>query len=96
LRLRALALEVPGDVLEHYGYAPFAQNAKAFITSRFENVFGLKNENRELEMYYMGEIGSKSRRIIRFSIPKMMFEDGEGKQLQRGRFGLMCFSANRN
>ena len=54
-------IEVPGDMLlEHCGFAPpFAQNTKAFITSRFETLFGLKNEYRELEMYYMGEKTSK-------------------------------------
>jgi hypothetical protein len=45
-------IEVPVDALEYCGYEPFAQNAKAFITSRFETVFGLKNKNRELEMFY--------------------------------------------
>ena len=72
------------------------QNAKAFITSRFETVFGLKNENRELEMYNMGEIKPKivKRKIV--TIPKRMFVKGKKKQLLRERFGLMCFLTNRN
>jgi hypothetical protein len=77
-----LIIEVPVDALEYCGYEPFAQNAKAFITSRFETVFGLKNKNRELEMFYMGEIGSKSGRRKSLYIPKRMFENGEGKQYE--------------
>jgi hypothetical protein len=34
-----LIIEVPVDVLEDCGYAPFAQNTKVFITSRFETLF---------------------------------------------------------
>ena len=52
-------IEVPGGMLEHCSFVPFAQNAKAFITSCFELLYGLKNENGELEMYYMGEKTSK-------------------------------------
>ena len=92
-------IEVPADVLEHCGFAPFVQNTKTFITSRFETIFGLKNENGELEMYYFGEKTSKGERRKHTAIPRRMFVDRpweENKQLQRGRFGLMCFSANRN
>ena len=64
------------------------QNAKAFITSRFETVvFGLKNENRELEMYNMGEIKPKIVKIKMVTIPKRMFVKGEKKRLLRGRIG---------
>ena len=90
-------IEVPGDVLEHCGIRPFAQNANAFITSRFDLLCGLKNENGELEMIHMGEKKGEGRKTI--SIPRRMFVDGlqeNNKQLQKGRFGLMCFSANRN
>ena len=54
-------IEVPADMLEYCGYAPFAQNAKAFITSRFENISRLKNKNGELEQYYFGEKTSKGK-----------------------------------
>ena len=47
-------IEVPVDVLEYLDYVPIAQNAKAFITSRFETVFALKNENGNIEMYHCG------------------------------------------
>ena len=52
-------IEVPVDMLEHCDFGPFAQNTKAFITSRFDLLYGLKNKNGELEMYYMGEKTSK-------------------------------------
>jgi hypothetical protein len=37
-------VEVPVDVLEHCCFEPFAQNTKAFITSRFEIFGGQKNK----------------------------------------------------
>ena len=83
------------DVLEYCGFEPFAQNTKAFITSRLETLFGLKNENGELEMYHMGEKGSKGEKRKAVVIPRRMFVNGESKHLLRGRFGLICFSANR-
>ena len=92
-------IEVPVDVLEYCGYAPIAQNAKAFITSHFKTVFGLKNKNGKLEMYHCGtktSIGDK-RKYIAF--PTRMFADrppGEREKIILGRFGLLCFSANRN
>ena len=92
-------IEVPADMLEYCGYAPFAQNAKAFITSRFETIFGLKNENGELELYYFGEKTSKGKGRKRVEIPRRMFVNGQWKnrkKILRGRFGLMCFSANRD
>ena len=45
-------IEVSVDVLEYSDYVSIAQNAKAFITFRFETVFALKNENRNLDMYH--------------------------------------------
>ncbi len=90
-------IEVPVDMLEHCGFALFAQNTKAFITSRFETLFGLKNENGVLEMYHMGKVKGDGRKQV--VIPRRMFGDRpwkENKKLRRGRFGLMCFSANRN
>ena len=89
-------IEVPVDVLEHCSFVPFAQNAKAFITSRFELLYGLKNKNGELEMYYMGEKTSKGEVRKKAEILKSMFVNGESKQTLIGRFGLMCFSANRD
>jgi hypothetical protein len=93
-------IEVPGDVLEHCDIRPFAQNANAFITSRFELVCGLKNENGELEMYYVRErSGNKGGKRNVMYISRRMFVDSlheSRKQLKRGRFGLMCFSANRD
>ncbi len=92
-------IEVPGDVLEHCGFRPFVQNANAFITSRFDLLFRLKNENGELEMFYMRDKwkGEGTRKTI--TIPRRMFVDRlheKHKCMQRGRFGLMCFSANRD
>jgi len=90
-------IEVPVDMLEYCCFRPFAQNAKAFITSRFELLCGLKNKNGELEMYYMGEKTSKGEGRKTVEISRRMFADRsreESKSLQRGRFGLMCFSAN--
>ena len=90
-------IEVPVDALEYCGYEPFAQNAKAFITSRFELLYGLKNKNGELEMYHMGSKKGEGRKTV--FIPRRMFVDrplDENKQQQRGRFGLMCFTANRD
>jgi hypothetical protein len=89
-------IEVPADVLEHCCFEPFAQNTKAFITSRFETLFGLKNENGELEMYYCHEKKPKGEGRKSVRIPRRMFVNGESKKPPRGRFGLMCFSANRN
>jgi hypothetical protein len=40
-------IEVPMDVIEYCGYVPIAQNAKAFITSRFKTVFGPKKQKRK-------------------------------------------------
>ena len=94
-----LIIEVPVDVLEYCGYVPIEQNAKAFITSCFETVFGLKNKNGMLEMYHCGtktSIGGK-RKYIAF--PTRMFVNrppGEREKIILGRFGLLCFSANRN
>ena len=90
-------IEVPGDMLEYCCFRPFAQNAKAFITSRFELLCGLKNKNGELEMYHMGETKGEGRKQV--VISRRMFVDRpleERMQLLKGRFGLMCFSANRN
>jgi hypothetical protein len=70
-----LIIEVPVDVLEHCGYAPFAQNTKVFITSRFETLFELKNKNGELEMYFMGEKASKGDGRKAVVIPKRMSGD---------------------
>jgi len=50
-------------------------------------------------MYYMGETTSKGERRKKIVISIRIFVDiprEERKQLPRGRFGLMCFSANRN
>ena len=94
-----LIIEVPVDVLEYCGYVPIEQNAKAFITSCFETVFGLKNKNGMLEMYHCGtktSIGGK-RKYIAF--PTRMFVNrppGEREKIILERFGLLCFSANRN
>jgi hypothetical protein len=82
-------IEVPGDVLEHCGFRPFAQNANAFITSRFDLLCGLKNKNGELEMFHMGELSGHGRKSIRF--PRRMFVDRpqektKQKQLLKGRF----------
>ena len=85
-----LIIEVPVDVLEYCGYVPIEQNAKAFITSCFETVFGLKNKNGMLEMYHCGtktSIGGK-RKYIAF--PTRMFVNrppGERKKIILGRFG---------
>ena len=89
-------IEVPGDVPEHCGFVPFAQNAKVFITSRFDLLYGLKNENGELEMYYMGEKKSKNDGRKSVEISRRMFVNRESKHTLLGRFGLMCFSANRD
>ena len=89
-------MEVPVDVLEYCRFVPIAKNAKAFITSRFESIFALKNKNGEMEMYHNnGNSTSGKRRNITF--PQRMFVDEKKKKLmQRGRFGLLCFSVNRN
>ena len=89
-------IELPGDVLEYYGFRPFAQNANAFITSRFEIVCGLKNENGELEMFHMGETKGHGRKSIKIHNRMFMDRLQVKKQLTKGRFGLMCFSANRD
>ena len=52
-------------------------------------------------MYYMGKKGSKGEGRKKVAIPRRMFvdrprENGESTRPPRGRFGLMCFSANRN
>ncbi len=90
-------IEVPVDALEYCGYEPFAQNAKAFITSRFELIYGLKNKNGELEVYHFGNKKGEGRKNV--SIRRRMFVDrplDENKAQQKGRFGLMCFTANRD
>jgi hypothetical protein len=97
IRKEVSIIEVPVDALEYCGYEPFVQNAKAFITSRFELIYGLKNKNGELEMYHMGNVKGEGRKTV--VIPRRMFVDGPRnrfKQFTRGRFGLMCFSANRD
>ena len=51
-------------------------------------------------MYYMGEKRSKGDGRKQVRIPRRMFVDRprekNTKLMHRGRFGLMCFSANRN
>ena len=92
-------IEVPSDMLEYCGFDQIVQNAKPFITSRFEIIFGMKNENGELEMYYFGEKISKGEGRKNVTITKRMFANSqrtERKSILRGRFGLMCFSSNRN
>ncbi len=92
-------IKVPEDMLEYCCFRPFAQNAKAFITSRFELLCGLKNKNGELEMYHMGETKGKGRKAVKIS--RRMFVDRPQEeripmQILKGRFGFMCFSANRD
>jgi hypothetical protein len=92
-------IEVPVDVLEYCGYVPIAQNAKAFSTSCFETVFGLKNKNGKLEMYHCGKKTSTGGKRKYIAFPKRMFVDGppgERGTMSLGRFGLLRFSANRN
>ena len=51
----------------------------------------------ELEMFHMGVTKCEGRKTV--VIPRRMFVDrplDENKQQQRGRFGLMCFTANRD
>jgi hypothetical protein len=45
-------MEVPVDVLEYCGFVPIAKKAKAFVTSRFETIFALRNKNGEMEIYH--------------------------------------------
>jgi hypothetical protein len=71
-------IKVPVDMLEHCCFGPFAQNTKAFITSRFETLCGLKNKNGELEMNCMGEKKGNGRKEV--TIPRRMFVDGKGKK----------------
>ena len=91
-------IKVPVDMLEYCCFRPFAQNAKAFITTCFELLCRLKNKHGELEMYHMGETKGEGRKTV--VISRRMFVDipleERPMQLPRGRFGLMCFSANRN
>jgi hypothetical protein len=88
-------MEVPVDVLEYSRFVPIAKNAKAFITSRFECIFALKNKNGEMEMYHHNGKSTGKRKNITF--PRRMFVDGKkNKLMKKGRFGLLCFSVNRN
>jgi hypothetical protein len=79
---------------------PLRKTQKKFITSRFKTLFGLKNKNGELETYYMGEKRSKGDGRKQVRIPRRMFvgrpQEKNTKLMHRGRFGLMCFLANRN
>jgi hypothetical protein len=69
-------IEMPGDVLEYFDIAPFAQNRKAFIASRFETLFGLKNENGELEMFHHGSCKKKkNKRRACLNIPRRLYVD---------------------
>ena len=71
-------IEVSVDVLEYSDYVSIAQNAKAFITFRFETVFALKNENRNLDMYHhTGKKKSMGGKRKNISFPKRMFERAE-------------------
>ena len=45
-------MEVPVDVFEYCGFVPIAKKAKAFVTSRFETIFALRNKNGEMEIYH--------------------------------------------
>ena len=73
-------IEVPADMPEYCGYKHFAQNAKAFITSRFDIIFGMKNEYGLLEMYFMGETTSKGKGRKQASIPRRMFVNDQSKK----------------
>jgi hypothetical protein len=44
----------------------------------------------------MGDKRSKGDGRKEVKIPRWMFVDGDGEKILTGRFGLMCFSANRN
>jgi hypothetical protein len=71
-------MEVPVDVLEYCGFVPIAKNAKAFITSRFETIFALKNKNGEMEMYHNnGNIQSTGGKRRNISFPQRMFVNGQ-------------------
>ena len=94
-------IEMPVDVLEYFDIVPFAHSRKAFITSRFETLFGLKNENGELELFRdsLKEKKSCKKRAV-FSLPIRMYMDwpyvSRHKYVPKGRFGLLCFMNNRN
>jgi hypothetical protein len=47
-------------------------------------------------MYYCGATKPKIKKRKQVRIPRRMFVNGKSKKLPRGRYGLMCFSANRN
>ncbi len=55
-------IEVPGVVLEHCSFEPFAQNTKAFITFRFETLFGLKNENGDWKCITVAQRNQKLKK----------------------------------
>jgi len=44
-------IEVPHDVCEHLNFSPMFEYSRAWITSRYELIYGLKNAENKLELF---------------------------------------------
>jgi hypothetical protein len=93
-------IEVPLDVYEHLNYSPMFDYTRAWITSRYELIYGLKNAENKLELFRFSSNGDEDlpcgyRKTGAF--PRRMFVDGKVQiKFNVHRFGQMCFTTNRN
>ena len=93
-------IEVPLDVYKHLKFSPMFDYTRAWITSRYELIFGLKNTESKLELFrfirYGDDVLPSGKRKCG-SFPARMFVDGKpSKTFYLHRFGQMCFTTNRN
>ena len=88
-------IEVPHDVCEHLNFSPMFEYSRAWITSRYELIYGLKNAENKLELFCTVSRETGFRKNITF--PARMFVDGkEQKTFRLHRLGQMCFTTNRD
>jgi hypothetical protein len=90
-------IEVPHDVCEHLNYSPMFEYSRAWITSRYELIYGLKNAENKLGLFSGNPVSRKTGYWKTGAFPGRMFVDGKVQKTFRvHRFGQMCFTTNRD
>ena len=93
-------IEVPLDVYKHLQFSPMFDYTRAWITSRYELIFGLKNTESKLELFRFIRYGDEdlpSGARKNGSFPARMFVEGKASRLFiLHRFGQLCFTTNRD
>ena len=91
-------IEVLLDVYKHLKFSPMFDYTRAWITSRYELIFGLKNTESKLELFRFIRYGDEdlpSGVRKNGSFPARMFVEGKAsKMFMLHRFGQMCFTTN--